>query len=273
MKVMVFWILGSLITGKTYKGTEMVRKILMIFFVIFSSSSFAGTIDPNTPDSKYIEYGAKFHSVVPICCDDGIGKSCGSAVIIDPHWIITAAHVLEGSKECSIVLDNKKYTINKVINYPKYEKNIFGHYDLALGFIQEELKLDHYPELYLKNDEVGKVCSIAGYGITGTFNTGIKIGDNKKRAGSNFVEKIERGVLMCTPSRRNHKFTELEFLIGSGDSGGGLFIDGKLAGIHSSVVAEDGKPDSTYTDESCHSRISLYGDWIVQTISAHKDTQ
>ena len=56
--------------------------------------------------------------------------------------------------------------------------------------------------------------------------------------------------------------TELEFLISHGDSGGGLFIDGQLAGINSSVLSKDGKTDSNYGDESCHTRISRYKDWL-----------
>ena len=231
-------------------------------FLCLTSSLYSGTIDPNTSDSKYIEYGSKFESVVKICCFDGKGKSCGSAVIIDPHWIVTAAHVVENCKSWKITHNDKEYDLKKVFIHDSYNTNIFGEYDIALGYSVDPIVLDHYPSLYDTNDEVGKICSIAGWGLTGNFNTGVIKSDNKKRAGSNFVDKIEKKVLICSPSRRNQKCTELEYLICSGDSGGGLFIDGKLAGIHSSVLGYDGKPDSTYGDESCHSRVSLYVDWI-----------
>ena len=112
---------------------------------------------------------------------------------------------------------------------------------------------------------------MAGWGLTGTFNTGIERSDDKRRGGSNFVDGIERNVLMCSPSRRHEKSTELEYLICSGDSGGGLFINGKLAGIHSSVVAVDGKPNSTYGDESCHTRVSTYANWIKTTLSEYPE--
>jgi hypothetical protein len=94
------------------------------------------------------------------------------------------------------------------------------------------------------------------------------VSDGKKRGGSNIIDKIDRELLVCTPSRAYNK-TELEFLIGSGDSGGGLFIDGKLAGINSCVMATDGKPNSTYSDESGHTRISKYINWIETTINNH----
>jgi hypothetical protein len=117
---------------------------------------------------------------------------------------------------------------------------------------------------------VDKVCSLSGWGFTGTFITGSTKYDNKRRAGSNIIEKTERTNLVCSPSPKGVKHTELEFLIASGDSGGGLFIGNKLAGIHSSVLAIDKTPNSSYTDESCHTRISLYTKWIKESISKHK---
>jgi len=243
-------------------------KILTLFMGIFFciGSSFAGTIDPETPDSKYLEYGAKFNHVVKLCCFDGVGMSCGSAVIIDPHWIITAAHVIENCNSWTVIVKDKEYKLSKVFINPKYNTNIFGESDIALGYSPEPIKISFYPPLYENGDEVGKVCSIAGWGLTGNFNTGVKISDGKIRGGSNFIDRTDKKVLICSASKRNNKFTELEYLICSGDSGGGLFIDGKLAGINSSVLGYDGKPDSTYTDESCHTRISLYIDWINSTI-------
>lgn len=245
----------------------MIKKIcVLIFCVFFSIPLFAGTIDPNTPDSKHIEYGSKFHSVVKLCCFDDKGMSCGSAVIIDPHWILTAAHVVENCHSWSVKFDDKKYDIDKIIIHHEYDTNVFGYNDIALGHVEEAIILDHYPKIYENSDEVGKICSMAGWGLTGTFNSGVDKSDDKRRAGSNFIDRIERKIIVCSPSRNNEKKTELEYLIGSGDSGGGLFIDGKLAGIHSSVMGYDGKPNSTYGDESCHTRVSLFKEWIKESI-------
>ena len=252
----------------------MFRFLLLILFILSGTQlGFAGTIDPNTPDSKYVEYGSKFHSVVKLCCFDGKGMSCGSAVIIDPHWIITAAHVVENCHSWSVTIGDEQYKIDKMIMHEDYKTDIFGYNDIALGYLKKEIKLEHYPDLYKDSDEVGKVCSMAGLGFTGTFNTGIEKADGKRRAGSNFIDRTERKILVYSPSKRNGKITELEYLIGSGDSGGGLFINNKLAGIHSSVIGYDGKSNSTYTDESCHTRISLYSDWVDSTIKGNIDPQ
>jgi hypothetical protein len=228
--------------------------------------TYAGTIDPNTPDSKYIEYGSKFKCILKLCGKDVNNKYfCASAVAIKPRWILTAAHIGQGCKSCIVHIEEKPICVEKIIYHEKYKENVFGEYDLALGYLEKDLGLDFYPELYEKDDEVGKICCMSGFGLGGNFRTGASRFDGHRRAGSNIIEHIDRKLLICTPSMR-HK-TSLEFIICSGDSGGGLFIDNKLAGINSCVIAADGKPDSTYGDESGHTRVSLYIDWIKRNIS------
>jgi hypothetical protein len=242
--------------------------VLAIFMV--ASISFGGTIDPNTPDEKYVEYGSKFKFVLKVCGKYKDGKPfCASAVAIKPRWIMTAAHVVQNCDTCYVTSGEKKICVETVTYHENYHEKNFGEYDIALGNTEEDLGLDFYPEFYSDDDEVGKVCSISGFGLHGTFNTGVKYSDDKRRAGSNIIESIDRKLLVCTPSRHNR--TELEFIIGSGDSGGGLFIGDKLAGINSCVMAMDGKPDSTYGDESGHTRVSLYIDWINKTINGEND--
>lgn len=248
----------------------MFKKILFFLLLIVCLPIKAGTIDPNTADSKYIEYGSKFKCIYNICGSyEDNGLYCASAVVIDPHWVLTAAHVVDCSKICIVHQDDKAYRIDKIIVHNKFESKTFGYYDIALCYSANPIILDFYPKLYDDENEVGKVCSISGYGFTGNFNTGINKSDNIKRAGSNKIDKIEKGLLICSPSSFNR--TELEFLIASGDSGGGLFIDGKLAGINSCVIADDKNTNSSYTDESGHTRISLYRDWINDNISAYNE--
>lgn len=243
------------------------RTLFYIILLYCSSVCLSGTIDPNIPDHKYIEYGQKYKCVVGIC---GSYKDntlyCASAVIISPNWVLTAAHVVKESKTCFIKINEEKKIITKIVSHQDYDNNEFGYNDIALCYLEQDAGLDFYPKLYRDNDEVGKVCALAGVGLTGTFETGAISSDGKKRGGSNIIDKTDRDLLVCTPSKL-YKKTELEFLIGSGDSGGGLFIDGRLAGINSCVMATDGKPNSTYSDESGHTRISKYMQWIEKTIN------
>ena len=238
--------------------------------MLFCTPIYGGTIDPNTPDKKYIEYGSKFESVVKICGKYRDDMSfCASAVIINDHWILTAAHVVANSRSAKIIDDNNnEYILTKIILHDGFSEDKFGWHDIALGYSEKLIKIDQFPKLYSEPNEVGKICSIVGYGFTGTFLTGSKFHDNKKRGGSNFIDEIDRDLLICSPSKySDKKRTELEFLIASGDSGGGLFIDQKLAGINSCVIATDRQTNSSYSDISGHTRISQHIDWINSNIN------
>lgn len=244
---------------------------IIIIFIYLSSLCVGGTIDPENNDSQYINYGSKFTYVAKLC---GIYNDntpfCASAVLIDNFNFLTAAHVVKNYKTLTINIDDKSIIIEKVIIHPEFNHN-FGLCDIAIGHSNISFNLDFYPSLYDQYDEVGKLCSISGYGMHGTFDSGAKKSDHKRRAGSNKIESTDRDLLICTPTRKGTKnHTSLEFLIASGDSGGGLFIDGRLAGINSCVMAIDKKPDSTFTDESGHTRISSHIEWIKQTIKLNK---
>lgn len=238
--------------------------ILLSFLLVNNTQVTAGSIDPSTPDSKYLEFGKKFYCIQQLCgiYDDG-SKFCASAVVIDSHHILTAAHVVKGYKTCHIVIDGKKFELSKITIHKDFESGGFGIADIALGYSEQDFNMEYYPEMYTNTDEEGKVCSISGYGLTGTFNTGTNKFDGLKRAGSNKIDTIIKDLLICTPSKKTDKdYTPLEFIIGSGDSGGGLFIDGKLAGINSCIMAEKRSPCSKYGEESGYTRISKFSDWI-----------
>lgn len=226
----------------------------------------AGTIDPNTSDSKYIDYGSQFSYIAHI---SGLTHEdepyFASGVAYSDNIIITAAHVLSATKNQTISINNKNIDIDYIIIHSKYEAKNFGYYDIGLIKLKEPIGLDWYPELYKEKNESGKICSLSGFGMTGTFKTGAVMSDKNKRAGSNIVDGIDRGMLICTPSI-NIKKTELEFLIAPGDSGGGLFIGNKLAGIHSCIMANGHKAKSDYKTESGHTRISDHIQWIDNTV-------
>lgn len=240
-------------------------KYIICFLLFFNLSCiFAGTIDPNISDNKYIEYGQNFNFIGKLC---GVGNDdklyCASAVAIDDRFILTAAHVIKDAKSCTITINDQIINITN-IEYPiEFDQNNFGHNDIAIGYCEKNIGLNFYPELYENEDEIDKICSISGYGITGTFSTGAVRSDNIRRAGSNIIDSIQNDLLICSPSGPGKK-TSLEFIIASGDSGGGLFINNKLAGINSCVMASDKKPNSSYTDECGHTRISKFIKWIKE---------
>lgn len=246
----------------------MVKILLVIFLALYGVVSFSGTIDPKTPDVKYIEYGSKFPYIgILIGTLSNDTPFYGSFVAYKDNIIITAAHLFEDYKKCTVIINNKKININKIIIHEDFKKNIFGKHDIAICILSENIGLDWYPDLYDQTDEEGALCSIAGFGSTGNFITGVNRHDVEKRAGSNFIDHANNNVIFCSPSV-SYKKTELEFLIAPGDSGGGLFIGNKLAGIHSGLIEnKTDKEKSKYGAISAHTRVSVYKEWIDKTIN------
>jgi hypothetical protein len=164
---------------------------------------------------------------------------------------------------------DKPFPLQTVIAHKDFQDDNFGFYDLALGYSPEDFKAEFYPELYRDSDELGKAITFSGYGLHGTFHTGCTSSDGHRRAGHNKIDGQERGVLVCSPTSGVGRFP-LEFMIAPGDSGGGMFIGNKLAGINSFLMAKDKKPDGTYGDESGFTRISLYVNWVESQIKQYE---
>jgi hypothetical protein len=256
-------------------GEFFVRLVrYVVFFLALSKASYAGTIDPHTPDAQYLEFGKSFPWVVQLRntldCDkcQKVHEQRASAVLISPNWALTAAHVVKDATKNAIYIDDKKYELPYVVWHKEFEGAKVGFHDIALCYSPEAFGLDFYPELYTDTNEVGQAVTFAGWGATGTFLTGANKHDSYRRAGHNRIQEAPHAILICTPARP--KQFALEFMIAPGDSGGGMFIGNKLAGINSFLSAVDKNPDGTYTDESAFTRVSLYVDWIQLQIKKYE---
>jgi hypothetical protein len=171
------------------------------------------------------------------------------------------------ARTCTVSINNRNIKVIKWRAHNNFNIEIIGQHDIAIGLLEENIGLKSYPELYRDADERGKFCYMSGFGFTGTFDSPCIEYDNRILAGSNLIDKIYMGVLVCSPSKEDK--TELEYLIAPGDSGGGLFIDGKLAGIHSATIKPKLKDSkikvSEYLSESYHTRISDHVVWVELT--------
>ena len=250
------------------------RYLIILIGLLFTSISNAGTIDPKVSDNKYIEYGAEYECILRISGKDVAGRNfLASCVLIEPNIILTAAHIGSITKEAHVYNDEAKGKVLIFVSPKEYEEKAFGGNgcDISVGLLDNKIDIKYYPTLYENNDELNKVCGLSGFGMTGNFDTGVTKSDGKKRAGSNIIQKIEQNdLLVC--SVQDIPSTSLEFLIAGGDSGGGLFIDKKLAGIHSSIYTYGNiPPKSDRKTLSIHTRISKHKDWIRETIRELKN--
>jgi len=177
------------------------------------SNVFSGTRNPYVSDEKHLTYAKDFLYVGKLCGTMKNGeKFCASAVAIDDHHILTAAHVVGDAKSCFVYFEDKEYCVCKIVVHKDFDPGQFGIADIAIGYSKKSFDLKFYPKLYSDTDEADKVCCMSGYGFYGTFKSGAIYHDGKKRAGSNRIDKIEKDMLICSPSTLgDRKRTSLEF--------------------------------------------------------------
>lgn len=189
---------------------------------------------------------------------------------IGERAVLTAAHVVHDVVAGHIHINDRQIDILKIVVPDEfmYGKKLGG--DIAICLLNGDIGLDFYPQLYEKTDEISRVVSISGFGVYGTFATGGVKSDKHRRAGSNIIDKIDGDLLMVTPGGARR--TSLEFCITPGDSGGGLFIDNKLAGINCCVFHDksQGAALGKYGHEAAHTRVSKHRKWILETVELYE---
>ena len=170
------------------------------------------------------------------------GTLIGSAVVIAPNILLTAAHVTEGREDLKFVeYDGDEHCVKEVIYYPSYIPETLKH-DIAIVVLETES--DEQPVEFVETTFKRMNLITAGYGT------------GKKRF-SNYGVFWYYGRLIGTPQFMI--MLPLEGTMWFGDSGGGVFtLDNKLVGIMSYFQAT--RSGKIY-ENGCAS-IEYYKHWI-----------
>lgn len=239
-------------------------RLAALIFVLAASAS-AGTIEDTVPDARYVEYGRAFSTYTARfkgTAADGRTHTA-TAVLIAPRWALTAAHVAKGCEGVTLRYNgDREASVSRVVVHPEWADRL-GYADIALLQADADMGLAYYPPLS-EGGELGRLASVVGYGVTGPISYGHTTADGQLRAGTQVVDRIERNCLVCDITRRG---SVLEYGIAPGDSGGPLFVDGKLAGINSYTASPRSYTRSQYGEESGHTRVAMYREWIRQAIA------
>ena len=244
--------------------------IAMLLLAMFTGTAHGITYRGDVPLKKFQEYGSKHNCVVKINAWIKETKylTTASAVIIGPHIVLTAALGMIDVHDSKVVIGNSEYPIIAAVCPTEYRQHKYGIADIAVCYVKKKLPQEFYVKLYDKSNEIGKICSISGWGRNGSFKSGHQSTTKKYRlAGSNFVDSIDRDMLMVSPSKSSNDRTSLECIVSPGDSGGGMFIEGKLAGIHSIITTTVSGASLTggYHCKSGSTRVSKFKSWIDKT--------
>lgn len=255
------------------------RRVFLSVFVIPAVLD-ASTIRHDVADIFYLEKGAEFSAVGGL---SGRGLS-GSGVYVGSNWVLTAGHVAFSKSGGVFELDGVDYSIAESVVHPDYR---FGSNAHDIGLVRiTGIATDNagVPIRVFENDsemfglEVAWVGlgrggdGVSGEaGVPGTLrgftNTIDGYGDAVGLTSTSFIsdfdspEEDENSLINIGSSALA---TSLEGNVATGDSGGGIFLDGDLVGIISYQGAFDGSFDGSYGDLSGSTRLSLYGDWISE---------
>jgi len=202
-------------------------------------------------------------------------------VLIDDRYALTTAHTVDHAASVRFSVGGAIYDAARWIVHPGWTGDLAHGFDLAVVELAAPV-LNVAPAIrYVGSAEVGMTATIVGYGKTGTGLTGAIDYDGKKRAGTNIIDgvytdDIRNSRILVGDFDNPHRVgdsslgssapTSLEFEIGQGDSGGGLFVDTpvgtRLIGINSFGAASDGLNDGDYGDTFGSTRTSQFNSWI-----------
>jgi hypothetical protein len=255
--------------------------------VFASVPAQAGMMRDDVPSSEYEAHSqdTMFDSVgwLGMLGPSGDVEHWGSAVLIDPHWILLAGHEvfaydntgLQFGLGSNVLTDPGEIrTVSATFVFPGYTGGWGGSLDdIALGYLADPI-LDVTPaERFRGTDEVGTHVNIAGYGLPGTPSGWLGEHDGQQRAGENIIDGIGYSIFGFGPNYLLADFGSLvgtrslalEFGATDGDSGGGWFND---AG---ELVALNAFQWSNYRDTGAI-RVSEYNTWIDETIAVPEPT-
>jgi secreted trypsin-like serine protease len=245
-------------------------RLLATLIAVSALAASAATIDESKGDSRYLDYGATFSGYVVRVVGpsrDGVPLA-GSGTLVAPHWVLTAAHVTDDMTAVEVVASAGRRRVDRVFAHRDWRPSHYGWHDIALLHLSQPCILRAYPRLSDATERLGTVAAVSGYGMTGTLSVGLQGGDQRLRAGTVFLGATERGLYVC-PIRRTPDAGPLPACIAPGDSGGPLWAtaaDGstRLVGVHSFVARVGGRARYVAGEESGHTRVSLYLDWIAE---------
>ncbi len=193
----------------------------------------------------------------------------GEGVLIDPHWVLTAAHVATGPPKDRIRVRfaGIEYKVVEVVPYPGWGP---GENDLALMRLSAQVRFVNPLDLHEARLAEGATVVVAGRGDHGDGLQGIAGNDGAMRVARNAVSRVEPDRLMITLDAPADGALPDEGISGPGDSGTPALIevDGRLevVGIGSVGQNPPKRRYGEYGSVDIFIGVSHVRKWIEETL-------
>ena len=261
-----------------------------VFVGLLWADAAAITIRHDVPEADYLALGAlpKYASAGHV--RGGTTCAVAGGVVINPEWILSAAHCVPGgvggqSVDFKLGPDNTNPDITiDADNWFRHSSytNVAGGNDVSLIHLTQPVLSVTPVRLYRNSDEVGQQYTNVGYGRFGTGLTGDNQPRGTKRGGQNtinrlgnFISGVSTNVILSDFDNPNNPGDSsmgstvplpLEAQVGLNDSGSPWFIENNglvyVAAITSFRANGDGTDNSDYGDISGGTRVSRNITWI-----------
>jgi hypothetical protein len=199
-------------------------------------------IRPDRDDAEYLELATRYASAIPL------GASGGEGVLVNPRWILTAAHRAQPLRDPAarrLHLGGNTYDVVDVYLHPAWKGG--AENDIALVRLGKDVAGIEPTPIYRDDDESGKTVVIAGHG------------GGKKRAAINTVDRVT-ALTLGLHVKPLDDASDLQGQATASETGGPAYIEAKgeilVAGILH--AAADGW--------ETHARVSAFAPWIEGTM-------